>query len=257
MLINANFTSPNFTDRQKPIEYIIVHFTEVPFEVALKMLMSEEIGVSAHYLIKEDGEIFQLVADDKVAWHAGKSSWKGGGNLNQNSIGIELDNSGNNKFSKEQINTCLVLSKWLAEKYNIPSINFIGHSDVAPDRKIDPGIFFDWSFFANHDLGIWHDVAAELQGKELYRFGDVGDEITRLQHNLSLLGYAAKISGKFDVQTNYIIRAFQSKFYPKAIHKKGLKFYNDKESKYSWDSMSDEMLKRLLLKLSFVSIAKF
>lgn len=247
MLINANFTSPNFTDRKKPIEYIIVHYTEMPFNLALNRLIDKEAEVSSHYLIKEDGEIFRLVADDKIAWHAGKSFWKGQSALNQNSIGIELDNLGNNKFSREQINSCLTLSKVLVQKYSVPSINFIGHSDVAPDRKIDPGIFFDWQFFANNDLGIWHDVS-RLEYKELYYFGDKGDRIRKLQHNLAHLGYKIEESSEFDMQTNYVIRAFQSKFYPSLLLKRGVNFFNDFESIYSWDSVSEEMLAKLLIK---------
>lgn len=247
MLINANFTSPNFTDRKKPIEYIIVHYTEMPFNLALNRLIDKEAEVSSHYLIKEDGEIFRLVADDKIAWHAGKSFWKGQSALNQNSIGIELDNLGNNKFSREQINSCLTLSKVLVQKYSVPSINFIGHSDVAPDRKIDPGIFFDWQFFANNDLGIWHDVS-RLEYKELYYFGDKGDRIRKLQHNLAQLGYKIEESSEFDMQTNYVIRAFQSKFYPSLLLKRGVNFFNDFESIYSWDSVSEEMLAKLLIK---------
>ena len=247
MLINANFTSPNFTDRKKPIEYIIVHYTEMPFNLALNRLIDKEAEVSSHYLIKEDGEIFRLVADDKIAWHAGKSFWKGQSALNQNSIGIELDNLGNNKFSREQINSCLTLSKVLVQKYSVPSINFIGHSDVAPDRKIDPGIFFDWQFFANNDLGIWHDVS-RLEYKELYYFGDKGDMIRKLQHNLAQLGYKIEESAEFDMQTNYVIRAFQSKFYPSLLLKRGVNFFNDFESIYSWDSVSEEMLAKLLIK---------
>lgn len=247
MLINANFTSPNFTDRKKPIEYIIVHYTEMPFNLALNRLIDKEAEVSSHYLIKEDGEIFRLVADDKIAWHAGKSFWKGQSALNQNSIGIELDNLGNNKFSREQINSCLTLSKVLVQKYSVPSINFIGHSDVAPDRKIDPGIFFDWQFFANNDLGIWHDVS-RLEYKELYYFGDKGDRIRKLQHNLAQLGYKIEETSEFDMQTNYVIRAFQSKFYPSLLLKRGVNFFNDFESIYSWDSVSEEMLAKLLIK---------
>lgn len=247
MLINANFISPNFTDRKKPIEYIIVHCTEMPFNLALNRLIDKEAEVSSHYLIKEDGEIFQLVADDKIAWHAGKSFWKGQSALNQNSIGIELDNLGNNKFSREQINSCLTLSKVLVQKYSVPSINFIGHSDVAPDRKIDPGIFFDWQFFANNDLGIWHDVP-RLEYKELYYFGDKGDMIRKLQHNLAQLGYKIEESSEFDMQTNYVIRAFQSKFYPSLLLKRGVSFFNDFESIYSWDSVSEEMLAKLFIK---------
>ncbi len=247
MLINAKFTSPNFTDRKKSIEYIIIHFTGMPFELALNRLIDKEAKVSSHYLIKEDGEIFQLVADDKVAWHAGKSYWKGEFALNQNSIGIELDNLGNNKFSEQQLISCLTLSKMLVQKYDIPSIHFIGHSDVAPDRKIDPGIFFDWQFFANNGLGIWHGIS-DLEDKELYNFGEYGDMIKRLQHNLGQLGYKIEETAKFDMQTNCVIRAFQSKFYPELIHKKGLKFFNYFESIYSWNTVSEAMLQRLLLK---------
>lgn len=247
MLINANFASPNFTVREKSIEYIIVHFTEMPFELALNKLIDKESGVSSHYLIKENGEIFQLVPDDKIAWHAGKSFWKGQFALNQISIGIELDNLGNDKFSSEQLDACLVLSKTLIQKYNISPINFIGHSDVAPDRKIDPGIFFEWKFFANNNLGIWHDVPF-LEGKKLYYFGDKGEMIKRLQYNLGQLGYRIEETGEFDMQTNYVVRAFQSKFYPELLHKKGLKSFNDLESLYSWDSVSEEMLTKLLLR---------
>ena len=250
MLINTNFTSPNFSDRTKPIEYIIVHFTQMPFDTALSRLIDKESEVSAHYLIKENGEIFQLVADDKIAWHAGQSFWKGDSALNQNSIGIELDNLGNNEFSPEQINSCLTLSKILVEKYDIPLVNFIGHSDVAPDRKIDPGIFFDWRFFANNNLGLWHDIPEleYLKYKELYRFGDKGEMIRKLQHNFARIGYKIEESSNFDMQTNYVIRAFQSKFYPQIIHKKGLDFLSDLGSIYSWDSVSDKMLMQLILR---------
>jgi N-acetylmuramoyl-L-alanine amidase len=247
MLINTNFTSLNFSDRIKPIKYIIVHFTQMPFEAALSRLINAESEVSAHYLIKENGEIFQLVADNKIAWHAGESFWKGESALNQNSIGIELDNLGDNKFSQEQINSCLNLSKTLVQKYGISLVNFIGHSDVAPERKIDPGIFFDWKFFANNDLGIWHDVS-RLEHQELCHFGDKGDMIKRLQHNLAKLGYKIEESSEFDMQTNYVIRAFQSKFYPELLRQKGLNFFNDFGSIYSWDSVSEEMLARLILK---------
>ena len=250
MLINTNFTSPNFSDRTKPIEYIIVHFTQMPFDVALSRLIDKESEVSAHYLIKENGEIFQLVADDKIAWHAGQSFWKGESALNQNSIGIELDNLGNNEFSPEQINSCLSLSKILVEKYDIPLVNFIGHSDVAPERKIDPGIFFDWRFFANNNLGLWHDIPEleYLEYKKLYRFGDKGNRIKKLQNNLTQLGYKIENTAEFDMQTNYVIRAFQLKFYPQIIHKKGLDFLNDLGSIYSWDSVSEQILAQLLLK---------
>jgi N-acetylmuramoyl-L-alanine amidase len=144
MLINNKFASPNFSKRSKLIEYAILHFTEMPFEGSLARLCDKAYEVSAHYLIKEDGEMFQLVDDKNVAWHAGVSSWCGQDKLNQNSIGIELDNLGDREFSKVQMNSCIELCKILAKKYDILAENFIGHSDVAPARKIDPGIFIDW-----------------------------------------------------------------------------------------------------------------
>lgn len=246
MLINNNFPSPNFSMRIKPIEYIIIHFTEMEFESALYKLTSLEAEVSAHYLIKEDGEIFRLVDDDKIAWHAGKSFWRGESALNQNSIGIELDNLGKNKFSPKQINSCLNLSQLLKQKYNIPFRNFIGHSDVAPARKIDPGIFFDWQFFAQNGLGIWHDVA-NSRGQIMQQFGNINKDVAKLQAGLARLGYFVEINGEFDMQTNYVVRSFQSKFYPEIIHEKGIEFYYNFDSKYSWDSVSQEMLDRLVL----------
>ena len=105
MYINSKFPSPNYSVRNKKIEYIIIHFTEMTFDGALDRLTDAESQLSAHYLIKEDGEIFQLVADDNIAWHAGKSSWHGRESLNQNSIGIELDNLGNCKFNDSMVSS--------------------------------------------------------------------------------------------------------------------------------------------------------
>ena len=246
MRINNNFPSPNYDIRNKKIQYIIVHFTEMSFDGALRRLTDEAAQVSAHYIIKENGEIFQLVADENIAWHAGKSSWYGEEALNRNSIGIELDNLGNCRFAKAQMQACLALSNVLVKKYDIPPGNFIGHSDVAPERKIDPGIFFDWEFFAKNGLGIWHNLQAPDKVEQLFKFGDKGEEIKHLQQDLKKLGYDIKDTGIFDVQTNFVIRAFQSKFYPEIIHRKGIDFYNNDKSQYSWDLFSKRILNKLL-----------
>ena len=116
MRINNNFFSPNYSNRVKNPEYIIMHFTEMIFEDALAKLTDPEAQVSAHYLIKENGEIFQLVDDDNIAWHAGVSSWQGNEALNQNSIGIELDYLGNCEFKRAQMDACIELSKNLLKK---------------------------------------------------------------------------------------------------------------------------------------------
>lgn len=246
MLVNTNFSSPNFAERTAPIEYVILHFTEMLFEDALNRLCSREFELSAHYIIKEDGEIFQLVDDKNIAWHAGKSSWHGKEKLNQNSIGIELDNLGNQAFSKAQMTSCIELCKALSIKYNIPKENFIGHSDIAPDRKIDPGIFFDWEMLYKYGFGIWHKVGPTAGDILLYEFGTIGENIGKIQDKLKRLGYNIAITENFDQQTNYVIRAFQSKFCPHLIRKLGLEYYNDLNSKYSWGSYSDIVLNDLI-----------
>lgn len=250
MLINSNFSSANYSvEENRKIEYIIVHFTEIPFDLALERLTNKSSQVSSHYLIKEDGELFQLVSDKNIAWHAGKSSWNGEEGLNKNSIGIELDNSGKSKFSDAQMKTCLSLSKELKARYAISKHNFIGHSDVAPDRKIDPGIFFDWSFFASNGLGNWHFIDKLSSPKTLFCFNQENYKIKTLQRNLQNIGYKIDITGIFDVQTNFVIRAFQSKFYPKIILNKGIEFYQNNKSQYHWDSSSQIILEKLLSKI--------
>ena len=250
MHINNDFSSPNFSVRTKIIEYIIVHFTEMNFGDALEKLTTKDSGVSTHYLIKEDGQVFQLVDDKHIAWHAGKSAWRGTEALNENSIGIEIDNLGDREFKKLQMQSCIELSQNLMKKYSIPEKNFIGHSDIAPARKIDPGIFFDWKLCAQNGLGIWHNLPTPKLSKKLFVFGDRGSEIKNLQKNLGKIGYALEVTGAFDLQTNFVVRAFQSKFCPKIIHESGLDFYQNDESKYSWDSFSETVLQKLLMYFS-------
>src|SRR5690606_30936789 len=124
--------------------------------------------------------------------------------------------------------------------------NFIGHSDVAPDRKIDPGIFFDWKMLHKYGLGIWHKVEPPAIDILLYEFGTIGENIGKIQKKFKKLGYKIVITKNFDQQTNYVIRAFQSKFCPHLIRKLGLRYYKDPDSKYSWDSYSDIVLNDLV-----------
>ena len=247
MLINHNFLSPNYNNRSQRLEYIIVHFTEMLFTDALEKLTDKASKVSAHYLIKEDGEIYQLVDDSNIAWHAGKSSWYGSESLNQNSIGIELDNLGNCEFKEDQILALIELSNFLVNKYNIPANNFLAHSDIAPDRKIDPGIFFDWELCAKNGLGVWHNLSTPQNSEVLIYFGEQNSSVKELQKNLKKLGYRIHLSSIFDTQTNFVVRAFQSKFYPKIIRQKGLGFYTNDASQYSWCSFSEHILQKLLV----------
>ena len=148
--------SPNFSVKKRNIEeikFIIFHYTGMKKESeAINRLTNIQSEVSSHYLIKNNGEIVILVPDSYIAWHAGASSWKNFKSLNKNSIGIEISNPGHNfnykKFSSKQVKSILSLSKFLMKKYKIDPKNILGHSDIAPNRKKDPGEKFPWQYLA-------------------------------------------------------------------------------------------------------------
>jgi len=139
--------SPNYDDRPEgaQIRYIVLHYTALEnTQTSLNWMCDREKKVSAHYLICRTGQVYQLVEDDKRAWHAGVSSWGSDTNLNHTSLGIELDNNGSEPFSEPQIDVLLALLYDLCEKHSIPKENVLGHQDIAPERKIDPGPYFPW-----------------------------------------------------------------------------------------------------------------
>ena len=236
----TNFTSPNSDTRPNgsAINFIILHYTEMMFDDALAKLCDPSASVSAHYLLKEDGVIYQLVDDSMRSWHAGKSYWKGIEALNNCSIGIEIDNLGDRAFSDAQIKSCIKLCKYLMKKYDIKPHNVLGHSDIAPDRKIDPGIFFDWRMLASQNIGLWPRGA--VQTSKATRLSDYAS----VQSNLSKFGYKIDITGVLDRQTMDVIRAFQSRFCPHKI--KSLDVYRDLNAIYEWDQESEVVLSELL-----------
>ena len=158
--------SPNFDNKKRTanqIKFIIFHYTGMKNESeAIKRLTNIQSEVSCHYLIKNNGNIIQIVPDLYIAWHSGKSSWKNYKSLNKNSIGIEITNPGHElgykKFNKKQISSLLKLSKFLIKKYNISNNSFLGHSDVAPQRKKDPGEKFPWEYLSKKKVGLWHTL---------------------------------------------------------------------------------------------------
>lgn len=250
MLVNDKFKAVNFSKRTHKINYVILHYTEVNFAKAVELLTQEQYQVSAHYLIKEDGEIFQLVQDQYIAWHAGNSCWQGKIAMNEYSLGIELDNNGKSEFTKLQIDACLELCEYLKKKYHIKTENFLGHSDVAPMRKIDPGIFFPWHLFAKHNMGFFPKISElkinKSEDKILAKYDDQGLPIERMQAALKNIGYNIAQTGKFDAQTNVVIRSFQARYYPSLLRKKGLHFYNNMEAKYDWTNISQKILELLM-----------
>jgi len=157
--LNFDIKKRNIRD----IKFIIFHYTGMKKEIdAINQLINQKSKVSSHYFIKKNGEILTLVPDLYIAWHAGISSWKKYKSINKYSIGIEISNPGHDnkykEFSKKQINSILKLTKFLIKKYKIKSSFILGHSDIAPDRKKDPGEKFPWKYLSKYKIGYWHNL---------------------------------------------------------------------------------------------------
>ena len=156
-LVHREAPSPNFDERALPITMVVIHYTEMlGAESALERMCDPEAKVSAHYLISEEGEVIRLVPEEKRAWHAGLSYWRGHKDVNSASIGIELDHPGHlngyRDFSEAQFEALVPLLARMVKRYDIPRANVVGHSDVAPARKIDPGELFPWERLAEYGL---------------------------------------------------------------------------------------------------------
>ena len=161
--------SPNF-DRKKrsinSIKIIVIHYTGMQSErESIIRLCNTKSKVSSHFLINQSGKVYRMVQDNRIAWHAGKSCWGNYNNLNRNSIGIELVNKGHRfgytNFTKKQISSLVKICKILIKKYKIKKKNIVGHSDISPIRKIDPGEKFPWKKLGNNKIGIWHNLKEE------------------------------------------------------------------------------------------------
>jgi len=238
MQIHSNIRSDNFTKvtNNRNISFIILHYTELDFDTSVQYLCSKEKGVSSHYLIDKNGEIFCLIDEKHIAWHAGKSYWRGIEELNNHSVGIEIENLGNEAFPKAQMDSVIWLCSRLKKQYQIPRENILGHSDIAPDRKVDPGIFFDWKLLGNHGLGIPIPSLDEYLPSLLPRALNIQD----IQEKLLEIGYKIDITGKLDLQTKLVIRAFQMHFCPKKI------VDNASVAEYRWDEESSRILLQLV-----------
>ena len=177
MKLIHKFKSPNFNKREsKKIKYLIIHYTALKdCSESLKYLCNKSKKVSSHYLISQQGDIYNLVSEKMRAWHAGISYWKSETDINSASIGIELDyspNHTNNTYKKKMIKSLINLIKMLKKKYNIHNNNILGHSDISPYRKLDPGPKFPWKKLAKFDL-IYFPVIKknkkQLNLEELFR----------------------------------------------------------------------------------------
>ena len=210
--------SPNFELKAKRrIKYIIIHYTNLPsIQASLKHLLNKRNKVSAHYLLDQKGKIYSLVNEKDIAWHAGISSWKVDKLLNKNSIGIELQNTGTagnyEKFPNRQISQLEKLILELQNKYNISNANILGHSDISPDRKIDPGPKFPWQRLFKNGIGLMPKIYPSKSKKNT-----TSNEIKNLQILLKKFGYNLKVNGFMDKQTLLVLYAFQSHYCPNEL----------------------------------------
>ena len=209
--------SPNYSRNTRPkktIKFVIIHYTGMQSEIeSINRLINKNSKVSCHYLINRKGTIMQMVKENKIAWHAGVSKWKNIKNLNKNSIGIELVNKGHffgyENYSNLQINSLIKLCSKLKKKYKIHKENFLGHSDIAPYRKIDPGEKFPWKKLSNYKLGKWYN----LKKDEI-----LSDDKKKLFFkNLYKIGYRYFKIDKRLKSDKLIIKAFQRRYNPKKI----------------------------------------
>ena len=216
--------SANFNERLHPLDMLVLHYTGMkdgPSALA-RMQEDKEPRVSAHYMVEEDGRIFALVPEDKRAWQAGRSWWRGDEDLNSRSIGIEVVNPGHEwgyrPFPEPQIVAVLELCQGILSRWPIPQNRIVAHSDIAPDRKEDPGELFPWKRFAEAGVGLWPEPQRPepwmMHGAEM---GDAGVTVEGLQRDLATIGYRISVTGVFDAATAAVVRAFQRRWRPMRV----------------------------------------
>ncbi len=205
-LVHRELPSPNWDERTLPVTMAVLHYTEMEREAALQRLTDHEAKVSAHYFISEEGEVVRLVDEDKRAWHAGASYWRGHRDVNSASVGIELDHPGHGlgyrEFADAQIEALIPLLNDIVRRHDIPRANVVGHSDVAPARKTDPGELFPWDRLAEYRLCLPRPEKLEL--------GDPFDNDGAFYLALERFGYDITEGRK-------AVEAFQRRWRPERI----------------------------------------
>ena len=207
--------SPNHDARPagQTVDILLLHYTDMESaEAALERLCDPSAKVSAHYCVDEDGTVYRLVGEDRRAWHAGAASWAGANDINARSIGIELVNPGHScgyrPFPEAQMTALIDLAKAVLARHPIPPARVLGHSDVAPARKQDPGELFDWRALAEQGIGLWPEAAAPP---------DTPPDMADFQARLARFGYEVPRHGRLDGDTRAVLAAFQRHFRPAAV----------------------------------------
>jgi N-acetylmuramoyl-L-alanine amidase len=211
------FSSSNYSTKvrkKKDIKFIVIHYTGMQSERAcIKRLTNNKSKVSAHYLINRRGNITKMVDEKNIAWHAGRSKWKNFTNLNPYSIGIELVNKGHQfgyeNFSKKQISKLILLCKSLIKKYKIKKTNILGHSDIAPLRKKDPGEKFPWHFLSKEKIGYWHNINKKKINNQNLKKNNLRKIFFNNLYEIGYRYFDKKKSSKGDFK---VIKVFQRRF---------------------------------------------
>jgi N-acetylmuramoyl-L-alanine amidase len=229
--------SPNFDARTRAVDLVVLHYTGMhDGEAALARLTDPApvagrfpgpwqdkstapdaplARVSSHYVVGEDGAIYRVVQENQRAWHAGASSWKGEGDVNARAIGIEIVNGGHDfglpEFPDAQIVSVIALLRDVLHRNQLDASRVVGHSDIAPDRKLDPGEKFPWKRLADAGVAIWPQAAAS------HLESTSGEAISQLQQRLAAFGYDVVQSGAMDGATRNALSAFQRRFRPSCI----------------------------------------
>lgn len=212
--------SPNFDPRTVTPSVLVLHYTGMQTgEEAIARLRDPEARVSSHYVVEEDGRIFRLVPEERRAWHAGVSFWRGRRNVNADSIGIEIVNPGHEwgyrAFPEAQVAAVIELVADIRTRWMIEDRDIVGHSDVAPARKEDPGELFPWKRLAQAGHGLWAE-ATPAPGNPIGE-GEEGAAVFALQAGFTRLGYDLPPSGRFDGDTTAVVRAFQRHWRPERV----------------------------------------
>ena len=215
---SSNFSKKHRSKRN--IRFLIIHYTGMQSaRVSINRLKNPKSKVSCHYLITRNGIVHKMVNDNRVAWHAGKSKWRNINNLNDYSLGIEIQNKGHyfgyQNFTKKQIFSTIKLIKTLMKKYNIQKKNVLGHSDIAPLRKLDPGEKFPWSLLSSKGAAIWYpkfkikkyNISSKIKRKIFFK-------------NIYKIGYRFFNLSKHSKNDRIIVKAFQRRFIPKEVNGK-------------------------------------
>jgi N-acetylmuramoyl-L-alanine amidase len=243
-VIIVDAPSPNFDERGRAIDLLILHYTGMETaEMAIDRLRDAEpragvyafpgetpedpsaaLGrVSAHYVVEESGRILRLVAEDKRAWHAGAGEWAGESDLNARAIGVEIVNGGHDfglpDYPDRQIAAVIELVADIVARNNLRAHQVVGHSDVAPARKADPGEKFPWRRLAAAGLALWPIAEASSAGSSSGALspGDSGQKVRALQAMFGEIGYGLAETGVYDADTEMVVRAFQRRFRPGAM----------------------------------------